>query len=85
MRKFFRRVRLFVQAMRRALHQWRSGRPVIASGPLSDARLSTCKVCPRYNPDFQSCSVCGCNTHLKAALLTEDCPEGRWSFPDITF
>ena len=80
-----RRLRTFLQAMRRASREWRAGRPVYASNALSDARLSTCKTCPFYNPLFQTCRLCGCNTFLKAALLTEECPSGRWTFPDITF
>ena len=71
--------------MARVVREKIARRPVFASTALHDARQATCRTCPRYNPTFGTCSLCGCNAALKSLLLTEDCPEKRWTFPDITF
>lgn len=57
---------------------------------LTDARMETCRGCPRFEAESQQCGVCGCYMDIKTKLLRNrnphamgrievtHCPEGRW-------
>ena len=45
-----------------------------------DRRISICKSCPLFNPNAESCIICGCSMTLKARWRTGNCPDNppRW-------
>ncbi len=55
---------------------------LIASLDVRKGRMAACTECPHFlMPDGAlgaRCAVCGCFLQAKAALITEDCPEGKW-------
>jgi hypothetical protein len=55
---------------------------LIASLDVRKGRMASCTECPHFlMPDGAlgaRCAVCGCFLQAKAALITEDCPEGKW-------
>ena len=42
-----------------------------------DERLTTCSGCELFS-SFKRCSACGCFVPVKALLIDEKCPEGKW-------
>ncbi len=56
---------------------------LIASMDVRKGRMAACVKCPHFlAPDGvlgARCAVCGCFLQAKAALITEDCPEGKWA------
>lgn len=55
-----------------------SGKSVSLHPRVVHARMEVCRKCPKMDPLPRRCSACGCYIHLKVALATEDCPDGRW-------
>jgi hypothetical protein len=55
---------------------------LIASLDARKGRMAACVKCPHLlAPDGvlgARCDVCGCFLQAKAALVTEDCPKGKW-------
>jgi len=55
---------------------------LIASLDVRNARMAACVKCAHFlMPDGvlgARCAVCGCFLKAKAALITEDCPKGKW-------
>lgn len=52
------------------------GKPVVAAADLAERRVATCIECPYFRAG--RCARCGCFVALKAKLVTERCPLGRW-------
>ena len=55
---------------------------LIASLDVRKGRMAACTECPHFlMPDGAlgaRCAVCGCFLQAKAALITENCPKGKW-------
>jgi len=55
---------------------------LIASLDVRKGRMAACTECTHFlMPDGAlgaRCAVCGCFLQAKAALITEDCPKGKW-------
>jgi tetratricopeptide (TPR) repeat protein len=47
-----------------------------ASAETTQKRLWTCSACEHYTG--LRCRICGCFTNVKARMLQEDCPIGKW-------
>jgi hypothetical protein len=43
---------------------------------LQQKRLNTCATCEHHTG--LRCRICGCFTNVKARMLHEDCPIGKW-------
>jgi len=43
-------------------------------------RVSICKSCRKYNPELESCSICGCPVVRKAKFKHSECPDSsdKW-------
>lgn len=44
--------------------------------PILKERLLICSICPRMKEDV--CLECGCITKIKAGLVENTCPIGKW-------
>lgn len=49
----------------------------VVSQEVFQARLETCRQCPKL--DHGSCQLCGCFVELKAKLPQESCPLSMWA------
>ena len=56
-------------------HAFKTGQ-VLASKEEITNRVSTCEACDLLVEN--RCSACGCYVALKAGLMSEKCPKGRW-------
>ena len=50
----------------------------IAPQEIQDARLAVCATCPSKDPAQDFCNACGCVTFMKARIIDQFCPEGKW-------
>jgi len=41
-------------------------------------RISTCRSCPKFDPDQFRCAECGCFLNTKAKVPFEECPLKKW-------
>lgn len=66
----------------------------IVSAELAGQRMQICRACPRFNPEKETCTVCGCYMEVKTACYTNrnpkkmrneytHCPEGRWNDKEL--
>jgi len=55
---------------------------LIASLDVRKARMAACTECPHFLASDgvlgARLAVCGCFLQAKAALITDDCPKGKW-------
>jgi len=50
----------------------------LASDEIQEARLAVCATCPSKDPNQDYCNACGCVTFMKARIIDQFCPEGKW-------
>lgn len=43
------------------------------------ARYDTCKGCEHYNPEKDSCRLCGCKMSVKTGWAEQECPINLWT------
>ncbi|TXH42683.1 MAG: hypothetical protein E6Q97_35310 [Desulfurellales bacterium] len=43
------------------------------------ARYDTCKGCEHYNPEKDSCRLCGCKMSVKTGWSEQECPINLWT------
>ena len=41
-------------------------------------RIAICETCEHYRPWLSQCTRCGCFLALKARLVSQHCPVGKW-------
>ncbi len=59
------------------IHLLKTGR-LLNEDDISEKRLNLCKICKKFEPKYQRCSVCGCFMTLKTNLEAANCPLGIW-------
>lgn len=56
------------------------GKPLAVDPDTLDKRRAICAACPKYNPQAEKCSLCGCWRSLKPWFNQLSCPDkpARW-------
>ncbi len=56
------------------------GKPLSRDPETLDRCRTICETCPKFNPDLQKCSLCGCWRALKPWFNQLSCPDkpSRW-------
>ena len=65
-------------ALSRIVSASMQGKHIRANPQVISARNVACSKCPKLERDWGRCMECGCFIAAKIALITEDCPLGKW-------
>lgn len=52
---------------------------VSVSGQVYNERYAICKGCEKYIQKHKECELCGCDVTMKARIIFDSCPLGKWS------
>jgi hypothetical protein len=52
--------------------------PSIAPRSVHNERMEICQKCDRFDPDKQTCELCGCFMPVKTAMANMRCPQDLW-------
>lgn len=60
------------------LHE-NAGESLTVNDKVYEERILTCKSCPAYLELQNECNECGCYVPMKAKIIMNSCPLGKWS------
>jgi hypothetical protein len=72
----------FIAAAAKAAMGVLSTGKLVAAPDVRAERMAVCKACPNFQASNDAlgarCIACGCFLKAKTALITQNCPKGKW-------
>ena len=59
-----------------------SGENLVVNNDVYVERINICKSCPKYLELTNECAECGCYIPMKAKIILDSCPLGKWKESD---
>ncbi len=72
------RLKLAVESAKTVAKNAATGEDLTVSNDEFERRMSICRGCPYFKPQFSICGSCGCGLELKARLNGMKCPLAKW-------